>query len=63
VEFTNGDQLGVRLRKTTMKRLNERERAETAKRYAREWTDYCKAKDSMAFASASSDFILGPVFS
>jgi hypothetical protein len=40
-----------------MKRQNERERAETAKRYAREWTDYCKANDSMAFASASGAFI------
>ena len=41
-----------------MNRLNEEERAETAKRYAREWTEYCKATDSMAFASATGDFIL-----
>jgi transcriptional regulator with XRE-family HTH domain len=58
IEFTNGDQPGVKLRKATMKRPNEGERAETAKKYAREWTEYCKANESMAFASAKGDFIL-----
>jgi len=58
VEFTNGDHPGVRVRKPAPKRLNERERAESAKKYAREWTEYCKATKSMAFASANDDLIL-----
>jgi transcriptional regulator with XRE-family HTH domain len=57
VEFTNGEEPGVKLRKATVKRLDERGRAETAKKHAREWTEYCKAHDSMAFASANGDLI------
>jgi transcriptional regulator with XRE-family HTH domain len=59
VEFTNGGQPGVRMKKTKSgKLLDERERAETAKTLAREWTAYCKEHNSMAFASASDDLIL-----
>jgi transcriptional regulator with XRE-family HTH domain len=58
VEFTNGSEPGVKLRKNTMKHLDERARAEVAKKYAREWTAYCKASKSMAFASAKGDLIL-----
>jgi hypothetical protein len=59
VEFTNGDQPGVRLRKTmSEKLLDERERAEAAETLAREWTAYCKEHNSMAFASANGDLIL-----
>jgi transcriptional regulator with XRE-family HTH domain len=55
----NGEGPGVRLKKTMSKRLlDERERAETAKTLAREWTAYCKEHNSMAFASASGDLIL-----
>jgi transcriptional regulator with XRE-family HTH domain len=59
VEFTNGDQPGVRMKKTKSERLlEERERAETAKTLAREWTAYCKERGSMAFASARGDLVL-----
>jgi DNA-binding XRE family transcriptional regulator len=59
VEFTNGGQPGVRLRKMeTEKLLDERERAEAAKTLAREWTAYCKEHNSMAFASAAGDLVL-----
>jgi transcriptional regulator with XRE-family HTH domain len=59
VEFTNGDQPGVRLKKTISDhRLDERERAEMAKTLAREWTAYCKEHESMSFASATGDLIL-----
>ena len=55
----NGEGPGVRLRKTQMRRLpDERQRSEAAKNYAREWTQYCKDHDSMAFASANGDMIL-----
>jgi transcriptional regulator with XRE-family HTH domain len=58
VEFTNGDQPGVRMKKTkSEKLLNERERAAAAKTLAREWTAYCKEHNSMAFASAIGDLI------
>ena len=49
----------MKLKKTkSEKLLNERERAENAKTLAREWTDYCKEHNSMAFASASGDLVL-----
>jgi transcriptional regulator with XRE-family HTH domain len=54
----NGEGPGVRLKKRMSKRLlDERERAETAKILAREWTAYCKEHNSMAFASAIGDLI------
>jgi transcriptional regulator with XRE-family HTH domain len=59
VEFTNGDQPGVRMRNPkSEKLLDERKRAEIAKTLALEWTAYCKEHNSMAFASASGDLIL-----
>jgi hypothetical protein len=62
VEFIpeNGGEAGVRRRKTMSaeKLLDERERAETAKTLAREWTAYCKEHNSTAFASANGDLIL-----
>jgi transcriptional regulator with XRE-family HTH domain len=58
VEFTNGDQPGVRMKKTkSEKLLNEHERAAAARTLAHEWTAYCKEHNSMAFASAIGDVI------